>query len=169
MIVTGQFRPEAALLHTSHIEVDPATGGPSVDQFGRTSDPKYFSTGNLLRPVETSSWCWHEAVATAKRISDDLQNPIGDCPSVALQSGDNLIRFVMPQRLVLTERSGAMSQMQLRLNRPAMGYLSAISDGKCLWGDYIQSRPERRILAPLSPLLNKGLVAPVTLKILSSS
>lgn len=166
VIVTGQFRPEAALLHASHIEVDRATGGPSVDQFGRTSDPSYFSTGNLLRPVETSSWCWHEAVATARRIRDDLQNPIGDCQTIPLQSGDDSIRFVIPQRLALTDRLGAMPQMQIRLKRPATGYLSALSGPECLWNEFIQSRPERRILAPLSPLLGKRLKTPVELKIL---
>lgn len=169
VIVSGKFRPEAALLHASHIEVDPATGGPSIDQFGRTSDPKYFSTGNLLRPVETSSWCWHEAVATAQRIKDDLQNPIGDCPSVTLATGDDLIRYVVPQRLVQTDQNGAMDQMQIRLDRPTSGYLSAMSAGKCLWGDFIQSRPERRILAPLSPLMKAPLKAAVTLKILDPS
>lgn len=169
VIVSGQFRPEAALLHSSHIEVDPATGGPSVDQFGRTSDPRYFSTGNLLRPVETSSWCWHEAGAAAHRIKDDLQNPIGDCPSVALHAADGLIRFVMPQRLVLTNQTGGMAQMQLRLNRPASGYLTALSGGKCLWSGFLQSRPERRILAPLSPVLSKPLSAPVVMEILNQS
>lgn len=169
VIVSGQFRPEAALLHSSHIEVDPATGGPSVDQFGRTSDPRYFSTGNLLRPVETSSWCWHEARATARRIIEDLQNPIGDCPSIALGATDDLIRFVMPQRLVMTKRSGGMTQMQLRLSRPATGYLTALSGGTCLWSDFIQSRPERRILAPLSPVLAKPLNAAVAMKILNPS
>lgn len=169
VIVTGQFRPEAALLHDSHIDVDPATGGPSVDQFGRTSDPQYFSTGNLLRPVETSSWCWHEATTAAHRIADDLRDPLGDCPALDLRATDDVIRFVMPQRLVQTDRTGGMEHMQIRLNQPATGYLSALSAGKCLWSDFIQSRPERRILAPLSPLLGKRLTAPVEMKILNSN
>lgn len=166
VIVSGKFRPEAALLHASHITVDPATGGPEVDQFGRTSDLRYFSTGNLLRPVETSSWCWHEAVEAASRIADDLRNPIGDGAFVPLHSTDPAIRFVMPQRLTLTDRQGGMAQMQIRLTRPAAGHLSAISNGKTLWGDFIQSRPERRILAPLAALFNSQLTHPVELKIL---
>ena len=168
VIVSGQFRPEAALLHASHIEVDPATGGPSVDQFGRTSDPRYFSTGNLLRPVETSSWCWSEAVAAAKQIADDLRDPIGNCPTLPIQTNDAAIRFVMPQRLALTDRGGAMQHLQIRLNRPTTGYLSLISGGKTLWSDFIESRPERRILAPLAPLLNSHPTGPVSLKIFES-
>ena len=168
VIVSGNFRPEAALLYASHIEIDPATGGPCVDQFGRTSDLRYFSTGNLLRPVETSSWCWHEAVAAASRIADDLRDPIGACASVRLRSHDPAIRFVMPQRLTMTGRSGGMEQMQIRLNTPATGHLTAMSGGKALWGDFIESRPERRILAPLAPLLKTPLTEDVELEIIGN-
>ena len=166
VIVSGRFRPESALLHVSHIELDPATGGPSIDQFGRTSDPRYFSTGNMLRPVETSSWCWHEAVAAAPRIMDDLATPIGTPPTIRLSSADPALRFVVPQRLALTDRAGGMAEMQLRLARPASGYLTASSGGKSIWSAFIESRPERRILAPLAPLVKAGLGDDVSLEIL---
>ena len=166
VIVTGGFRPEAALLHASHIEVDPDTGGPVVDQYNRTSDSSYFCSGNMLRPVETSSWCWHEAVETASRIAADLKSPIGACETVCLQSDDPAIRFVMPQRLAMTDAPFAMKTMQIRLNTPAIGHLTAISAGKPIWGDFIQSRPERRILAPLSPVLKARPTSPVLLKII---
>ena len=167
VIISGNFRPESALLHASHLEVDPATGGPSIDQYGRASDPSYFVTGNLLRPVETSSWCWHEAVETAGRIVQDLAAPIGDTDSIPLRPADPAIRFVVPQRLVKSEAPGAMTQMQLRLTQPASGYLSAISGGQTLWGDFLDSRPERRVLAPLKPLLKPALSAPVEMRILA--
>ncbi len=166
VIVSGRFRPESALLHASHIEVDPATGGPSIDQFGRTSDPRYFSTGNMLRPVETSSWCWHEAVAAAPCIMDDLARPIGAPPTIRLSSADPALRFVVPQRLALTDRAGGMAEMQLRLAQPASGYLTASSAGKSLWSAFIDSRPERRILAPLAPLVKAGTTEDVFLRVL---
>ena len=169
VIITGRFRPESALLHASHIEVDPNTGGPVVDQYNRTTDPSYFSTGNMLRPVETSSWCWHEAVEAATRIVQDLKDPIGDVPSVTLQSSDPAIRFVMPQRLVQTDAPNAMQNMQIRLNTAATGHLTASSAGKTIWGDFIQSRPERRILAPLKPLINAAATSPIELSILGGT
>jgi len=67
-------------------------------------------------------------------------------------SGDAL-RFVVPQRLVQSDAPHAMEQMQLRLKRPTVGHLIARSGGKTLWTDFLQSRPERRILAPLAPVL----------------
>ena len=166
VIVSGHFRPESALLNASHLQVDTHTGGPIVDQFGRASDPSYFCTGNLLRPVETSSWCWHEAAETAARLADDLANPIGTAPQITLQPADPAIRFVMPQRFTLTNRSGGMEQAQIRLTKPASGYLSLTQGGKTLWSDYLGSRPERRIFAPLSPLANATNSATVDVKLL---
>jgi len=166
VIISGRFRPESALLHTSHLEVDAGSGGPSIDQYGRASDTSYFCTGNLLRPVETSSWCWHEAVATAARVVQDLAVPIGGGAGARLCSVDPDIRFVLPQRLVEADAPGAMGEMQLRLARPARGYLTAISGGRTLWGDFLESRPERRILAPLKPMLSVGGGQPVEMRIL---
>jgi len=166
VIISGRFRPEAALLHASHLEVDAGTGGPSIDQYGRASDPSYFCTGNLLRPVETSSWCWHEAVETAGRIVQDLAAPIGISESIALRAADPALRFVVPQRLVRSDAPGAMTQMQIRLSQPASGYLSAISGDKTLWSDFLQSRPERRIFAPLAPMLKPDLTSAIEMRIL---
>lgn len=149
IIISGQFRPEAALMHASHLEVDAGSGGPIVDQYGRTSDPSYFVTGNLLRPVETSGWCWHEAVETAARLARDLRAPIGDVPFVTLRPADPAIRFVVPQRLSQTDVAGAMSHMQLRVNQPVSGHLTATSGGETLQTTFLDSRPERRILMPM--------------------
>ena len=165
-IVSGGFRPESALLHASHLDVDPDTGGPSVDQYGRASDPSYFCTGNLLRPVETSAWCWQEAVECAGRVASDLAHPIGSPGFVRLRAMDPAIRFVMPQRLILSDAPGAMASMQIRLAQPATGHLTVSSSGRSLWGDFISSRPERRILAPLAPVLNTGFAGPVDLGII---
>lgn len=169
VIISGRFRPEAALLHASHLEIDPATGGPSIDQYGRASDPTYFCTGNLLRPVETSSWCWHEAVEAAPRIVHDLKNPVVETTSTPLVTAGGALRFVVPQRLVQSDAPHAMGMMQLRLNRPAIGHLIARTGGKTLWSDFLQSRPERRILAPLAPVLKSGITAPVEMEILEGN
>lgn len=166
VIISGRFRPESALLSGSHLELDQNTRGPSIDQYGRASDPSYFCTGNILRPVETSGWCWQEAIETAARIAHDLEHPIGTTAGTRLLASDPAIRYVLPQRLVRSDAPLAMAQMQLRLSRPDSGYLSAISGGHTLWGDYLSSRPERRILAPLAPLLNAPPSPPVHMRIL---
>ena len=72
VLLTGRFLPEAALVRSSHLELDPATGGPAVDQYGRCTDPAYFAAGNLLRPVETAGWSFREGTRIGGCVADDL-------------------------------------------------------------------------------------------------
>jgi len=51
---------------------------------------------------------------------------------------------------------------------PVGGHLTALSGGKALWGDFMDSRPERRFMAPLKPMVKPGLSAPVALRIIGS-
>ncbi len=167
IIVSGKFRPESALLGNSHLAVDAATGGPIIDQFGRSSDPAYFCTGNLLRPVETSSWCWHEAVETAHRLAQDLNHsPKGNQDFVEFRVAHPAIKFVLPQRLIIGDNSNAMTHMQIRLLQPFSGKLVAQSGETVLASKYIKSRPERRILLPLKNIYAQNLheAVEITLK-----
>jgi len=165
IIISGQFRPEAALLYNSHLEVDPGSGGPVIDQFGQCSDPAYYSAGNLLRPAETSGWCWREGVATAKRIAQDLSGPGHEVKgTIRLTFSDPALKFVLPQRLCLTERPDGMKRMQIGLRTPANGTLRAMVDDKCIWSSRINSRPARRIQRSLADLLGVGAGAEIKLE-----
>lgn len=153
VILTGCFRPETALLRSGHLEIDPATGGPVIDQYGRASDPAYFCAGNLLRPIETSTWSAREGRETALRIADDLARDAAPGPLTPIRVAHEALRFALPQRLSGDDAPGAMAQMQFRLARPARGRLTASVEGREIWSAAIDSRPERRLLAPLAPLL----------------
>jgi hypothetical protein len=154
IIVSGRFRPESALLRMSHLEVDPGSGGPVIDQFGQCTDPAYYSTGNLLGPAETSSWCWQEGVKTAKRIAQELSAPEYDISgSIQFKITDQAIAYVVPQRLTLSDRPGGMTQMLVGLCKPAKGFLEAVGGGQKIWKSRINSRPMRRILMPLDVFL----------------
>ncbi|PCH72830.1 MAG: pyridine nucleotide-disulfide oxidoreductase [Rhodobacteraceae bacterium] len=165
IIISGQFRPEAALLYNSHLEVDPGSGGPVIDQFGQCTDPAFYSAGNLLRPAETSGWCWREGVAAAKRIAQDLNSPGHEVKgTIRLTTRDPALKFVLPQRLCLTERPGGMKKMQIGLRTPANGTLRAMVGEKCIWSSRINSRPVRRIQRSLAGLLGVGAGADIRLE-----
>ena len=159
VIFSGQFLPEATLLRAAGLTIDPGSGGPAVDQYGRCSDPAVFAAGNLLRPVETAGWSWQEGVFAAERIAASLA---GDLPDqrekVELQVPRNsAIKFVMPQRLALPVAAGAMTDLQLRAKRPFRGTLTVRQNGKVLWSGRRFGRPERRILLPLGPIAEKAV------------
>lgn len=168
VIISGHFRPESALLLNSHLEMDPATGGPRVDQYGRTNDEHFFSTGNLLRPVETSAWCWSEGHKMAHILADDLHSEQIPPPTIhSIELEHEALRFVMPQCLSLppAKNHQRMEHLQVRLNRAVKGQLTLKSDDKILWSGAINSRPERRILIPLDPWIDQPISGSLSLTI----
>ena len=168
VILSGQFTPESTLARCGHLAIDPATGGPLVDQFGRCSDPSYFAAGNLLRPVETAGWSWQEGRQCANWIFDDLQ---GNLPppdqELTIVTKDPLIKYCMPQKISLPFDTNGMKYLQLRFLRPAKGEL-IIRNNKAVTLKIMPLRvhPERRVLVALKDLVsgNKGGKLELTFK-----
>jgi len=137
-----------------------------IDQFGQCSDPSYYSAGNLLRPAETSGWCWQEGIETAKWIAEDLsRGQPAVVPSVRVQLVDRAIGFSVPQRLSISDRTGGMQKMQIGLNVPVKGYLEAISGGQSISNTWLNSRPVRRVQIRLNPIVKNCSESPVELSI----
>ncbi|OUR76577.1 pyridine nucleotide-disulfide oxidoreductase [Alphaproteobacteria bacterium 46_93_T64] len=154
VILTGQFTPEASLARSGHLTVDPASGGPVVDQFGRCSDPAYFATGNLLRPVETAGWSWNEGRKIGRWIADDLAGKLSrQGPELQIVTSDNIIRFAVPQRIQLPYGIAGMQDLQLRFSKSAKGTLVALSDEKVIYKKRMSVHPERRFLIPLHKIV----------------
>ncbi len=152
VVVSGQFLPEASLVRTSHLALDPGSGGPAIDQYGRCSDPAFFAAGNLLRPVETAGWSWNEgrlvARSIARALAADLPSP---APGLAVVRMGDALKFALPQRLVGTPAADAPHRaFQLRVTRPAAGRLRLLLDGAEVWSEAVDLLPERRISVPLS-------------------
>ncbi|MFC6216466.1 NAD(P)/FAD-dependent oxidoreductase, partial [Fodinicurvata halophila] len=151
VLVTGRFTPEATLARMGHLELDAGTGGPRVDQDGRSSDPDCYVAGNLLRPVETAGWSWQEGVRVAGRLAESLARSRPSEDTVVLQPGE-AVRYVVPQRVTLPLETAALERIQLRVMRPVRGRLVLRSAGRLLWGRRLSALPERRILLPLDVL-----------------
>ena len=100
VLFTGHYTPESSLARISHLEFDPKTNSPEVDEFGRCSDPVYYAAGNVVQPprdkakvplyyttknlpnpVDNAGQCWSQGRATAKNIINDLE---GNLPSISL-------------------------------------------------------------------------------------
>lgn len=153
VLFTGQFIPEAALVRMSDLELDLASSGPFVNQLGQCSDPQYFATGNLLRPVETAGWSWAEGVQCANTVAAALAQPIlNEHEPVEILTTHPLIKYVMPQVLTKASSAQGMKQLQLRFVKPAKGELSLSIKSKTVWTKKIDVLPERRILIPIPDL-----------------
>ncbi len=156
VILTGEFTPEAALARCGHLDVDPATCGPVVDQWGRCSDPVYFATGNLLRPVETAGRSWAEGRKTgewvARDLADGLPQPAG---SLRITTRDPLLKYAMPQRICKSQPAGGMGEIQMRVTARVSGNLVARSENATVWRQALNSRPERRIEVAIADIVSR--------------
>ncbi len=169
VLFTGQFTPEASLARCGHLTIDPATGGPLVDQYGRCSDPAYFAAGNVLRPVETAGWSWNEGRRAGRLVADDLAGKLPVYNNVVeIVTRAPEIKYVMPQVVVLPFAPAGMENIQLRVTGSVKGELVAMKGDRVLWRKSVSSHPERRILVPIKPLVAEGSGGRIELKFTSS-
>lgn len=149
VILSGGFRPDAVLVRASHLAFDPATRGPEVDQYGRCSDPDFFAAGNILRPVETAGWSYREGWAAGEAIAKSLSGMLpAAAPALKLQAGSADVRFAVPQRVVPAPREDRV--LQFRAGQVLRGRLALTVAGEEVASVPVNTRPERRIVVPLS-------------------
>jgi len=171
VLFTGEFVPESSLIRNSPLVLDPGSIGPQVNQYGRCSDPAYYATGNLLRPVETAGWCYQEGLMVGKFIAEDIQNKTLIHKKTIVISHESPVKLIVPQKLLfspklpLSQQSG-FSSLQLRVERPAKGMLVVEGNGEIIWQKNISALPERRILIPIAKLKIPKNVTSMTVKIL---
>ena len=156
VIFSGRFVSESSLVKVSHLEMDAASGGARIDQYGRCSDPDYFACGNILHPVDTAGWCWNEGRATAASVVASLDGRlVASERNLAIGIDSALIRYFTPQLIALpaacrvTNPEAPHRQLQIRLLCDAAGRLLLRDGEQVLCSRKIRARPERRVLLPL--------------------
>ena len=148
VVFSGRFVPESAILQSSHLALDPATGGPVVDQYGRCSDPIYFAAGNLLRPVEPSWNAWEEGRAVARSIAASLHRELPNAERFISIRAEGAVRYVCPQRIAHPAPLPPALPLNLRVSREVRGRLRLRSGDREMWSAQRHLLPERRILIP---------------------
>lgn len=145
VILTGCFRPEAALIAPSHIEIDPGTRGPAIDAYFRCSDHDYFAAGNVLRGIETAGQCWREGKAVAEMVVKRLENGLPARQPDARVTLQGPLAYVYPQRIYRDAPTSHPLLFKARVTRAVRGRLSVVVDGSVVWSRRISALPERRI------------------------
>lgn len=157
VLLTGKFSPEVALARCGHLAVDPATGGPVVDQWGRCSDPVFFATGNVLRPVETAGRSWAEGKKAGEWVARDLAEQLSPpVASVRIAITDPRIKYAMPQWISQTKVADGMAEIQMRVTERVAGTLIARTQAGPIWRRALNARPERRIVVPIADIASKA-------------
>lgn len=148
VVMTGSFMPEAALLRTSHLELDPGSGGPVIDQHWRCSDPTYFAAGNLLRPVETSGVVGREGEAAGRAMAATLAGRLAATARRVPIKASPPLRYITPQVIAVPGDRPNGLQLRARVTCPARGTLRLLRNGEELWRREVSVLPERRVQLP---------------------
>ena len=148
VIFTGKFIPESSLAMDSHLEWDPKTLGPKIDQYWRCSDHSYFAAGNVLRPVETSGIAGREGQSAARAIAGILngETPSGECIPVQVESP---LEYVCPQWIRSPGIQLNSLQLRSRMERAANGVIKMICNGTVIWQKSVEAKPLQRIRLPV--------------------
>jgi thioredoxin reductase len=157
LVFSGQFIAESSLMRSSHLQTDPQTGNPVIDQYGRCSDPEFFATGNMTHPVETAGACWSDGVQTAHHVYASLSGLLGrQDQRLKINVASPHIKYIVPQMLSLpgnhTAQAG-MKNISLRFKNPSHGRLSMRSHSGELVTKSIHTLPERRVKLSIPELL----------------
>jgi len=157
VVFTGRFVPEAALVTESHLELDPGTGGPVIDQHWRCSDPSYFAAGNVVRPVETSGVVGREGLAAGKAMAAALGGGLRPPERRVPLRLHGPLRYVYPQCVALPGAAPEGLMPRARASRAVAGTLRLVRNEVELWRRRIRAAPERRIRLPGRIIATPGL------------
>lgn len=148
VVLTGRFVPEAALLRASHIDLDPGSGGPVIDQHWRCSDPTYFAAGNLLRSIETSGVVGREGEAAGRAMVAALAGRLVAPAHRVLIKASPLLRYVTPQVVAVPGDRPNGLLFRARVDRPTRGILRLLRNGEEVWRRQLFALPERPVRLP---------------------
>ncbi len=166
VVFSGRFVSESTLARSSHLVLDPGTGGPALDQDGRCSDPDFFAVGNMTHPADSAGSCWREGVRLAGIIARDLQSePRPEAREVAVVARDPAIRYVTPQRLSLPATGRDGCRLTIRFSRAVRGRLMIAAGSTILAARSVNGLPERRSLVTVPAEKLHAVSSPVTVAI----
>ena len=110
--------PENELSRRAGVLLDPATGGPYVDEGFQTNVPGIFAAGNVVHVYDLVDWVTEAGVTAGQRAAEFASRQVEPRPgSVRLQAGDN-IRYVVPHTLHPEQLTQGSIRLQMRVRRP---------------------------------------------------
>lgn len=104
LILSVGLIPENELSRRAGVEIDPRTGGPSVDENCQTSIPGVFAAGNVLQVHDLADFASLEAEGLTKGVAACLGGELPpcpitvECPAPSTSAGVPLTHII-PQRI----------------------------------------------------------------------
>ena len=110
--------PENELSRRAGVALDPATGGPFVDEGFQTSIPGIFAAGNVVHVYDLVDWATEAGLIAGRRAARfALTGPGRASQVVRLEPGTN-VRYVVPHYLDPEALAEGPLRLQLRVRQP---------------------------------------------------
>ncbi|MDI6830836.1 MAG: FAD-dependent oxidoreductase [Actinomycetota bacterium] len=140
LLISAGLIPENELSRKAGVELDPATGGPVVDQNRQTVVPGIFAGGNVVQVHDLVDWVSWEAEAAGRSAAAYAdKGRLKAATGVRVVPGKN-IKYVVPQYI-----SGKDDvTLHMRVERP--GLKATVKVGGVLWKRYRTVRPSEMII-----------------------
>ncbi|MFF3765259.1 NAD(P)/FAD-dependent oxidoreductase [Streptomyces sp. NPDC001922] len=148
VVFTGDWIPDHELARTGGISLAPGSRGPSADTAFRTSEPKVFAVGTLLRPGESAGTAARDGALVAEPVLRHLAGG-GWPPAPVPVLAEAPLAWVTPDRIGPVNSLAAHGRFSLEpaevLVRPR---LIVRQDGRTLhrqrvWETAVPGRPVR--------------------------
>lgn len=152
VVFAGDFIPDSVLARDSGIAIDAATGGPSVDQFGRTNMPGVFAAGNVLRSVESSGWAAIEGERVGTAAAAFLRAATSWRSTIASLRPGTGAAYVVPQ--IWADGGGTSLPTSLRASHDFdRANVAIVRNGETEWSGRTRAiRAGRRLRIPANTL-----------------
>lgn len=110
--------PENELSRQAGVSLDPATGGPYVDESRQTNIPGIFAAGNVVHVYDLADWvtlAGFEAGKSAAKYAITLR--ARETAQIPVLAGNN-VHHVVPQRINKLNLENEKIELQLRVIKP---------------------------------------------------
>ncbi|MEG6585788.1 NAD(P)/FAD-dependent oxidoreductase [Dendrosporobacter sp. 1207_IL3150] len=122
--------PENEISEEVGVKIDPKTSGPIVDQRRQTSIPGFFAAGNVVHVHDLVDFVSEEGEIAGKYAALYAQGILPESYRTINVLGENAIRTVVPQKIVLDDTSIDAVRLFMRVGKPEEKLIVEVTGAK---------------------------------------
>jgi NADPH-dependent 2,4-dienoyl-CoA reductase/sulfur reductase-like enzyme len=140
LVLSVGLIPENELSKQAGVKLDPATGGPVVDESMHTSVDGIFACGNVVSVFDLVDWVTRTAEVAGRGAAEYVKSGRGAETPVRVNAGRN-VKFVVPQ---IVRRPAGGVDFYFRVERPEKAVRARVLAG----GEEVYSRKIKMVRPP---------------------
>jgi thioredoxin reductase len=153
LVLSVGLIPENELSRDAGVEIDPATGGPALDNAMMTSIPGIFSAGNVSAVFDLVDYVSDTGERAADGACEYLSGKAAEVPEyIPVVAGDG-VSFVLPNKV---RKKSVGSELYLRVKRTLRGARLEVSAS-------FKDKPDKIVVAEKYPFVTPPEMATVSL------